>query len=419
MDIQSRLFDMVNQMNASFLNRLESIDRKMSRLDPIEREINLVRDDITSIKKDNSELSRKVNEMEKTCETISSLFDSSKQNSDKINVDIKNIQKENSLLKEEIESINSKYTKVQDELLDLKTRSMQENLLLFGLSEPSRDQEENVEFKVRDFLKNELEVTEQRVDEIVFDRVHRLGRPRPQTSANPRPIVVKFEKYTDREYIRKAGIALNEKRNGYSIREQYPKEIEDKRKSLYPIMRRLKQDPNNRVSLVRDKLYINGSLYTGPVPGSIQTYTASNNDGPINSQPNLTSRSRQTRQQLRAQRNHSVSRERDILLNNPFQLLQDDDSFTTDRQYGKRKANSPLTEETENKKCNDVLSRSDNFTYSEIVKQTKNSDSMDTGEAIHNSPGRQNTSEQLSCPDNVSQPVITTSSRDDSVSNNS
>ena len=47
----------------------------------------------------------------------------------------------------------------------------------------------------------------------------------------------------------------------FRVREQFPKEIEERRKMLYPAMYRLKANPNNRVSLVRDKLYVNGHLY--------------------------------------------------------------------------------------------------------------------------------------------------------------
>ena len=100
---------------------------------------------------------------------------------------------------------------------------------------------------------------------MVFDRVHRLGRPRDNQKSNPRPIVAKFERYKDRELIRIAGKDLNEKKNGFSIREQFPPKIEAKRKLLYPVMRSYLKDPRNRVALVRDKLYINGKLYTAPV----------------------------------------------------------------------------------------------------------------------------------------------------------
>lgn len=59
------------------------------------------------------------------------------------------------------------------------------------------------------------------------------------------------------------GIELNKQRIGFSIREHFPPEIEERRKTLYPVMRSFAKDERNRVALVRDKLYINGKLYEG------------------------------------------------------------------------------------------------------------------------------------------------------------
>ena len=74
--------------------------------------------------------------------------------------------------------------------------------------------------------------------------------------------MAKFEKYNNREYIRKAGIELNKKQNGFAIREHFPHEIEDRRKLLYSIARNLVKDESNRVVLVSDKLYVNGERFT-------------------------------------------------------------------------------------------------------------------------------------------------------------
>ena len=118
---------------------------------------------------------------------------------------------------------------------------------------------------MKDFLKHELDLEEpEKVNDIVFDRVHRLGRPKWDQHENPRPIVAKFERYKDREIIRQNNKSLNERRCGYYNREQFPPAIEATRKLLYPVMRQYSRDPANRVALVRDKLYINGRLY-GPL----------------------------------------------------------------------------------------------------------------------------------------------------------
>ena len=92
-----------------------------------------------------------------------------------------------------------------------------------------------------------------------FDCVHRLGRyKRGQTY--PRPIVAKFTYYRDKEAVRHAApkILIGTK---YSVNEQFPQEIENRRKSLYPVAKRARQNKQNKVRLVRDKLYINGVQY--------------------------------------------------------------------------------------------------------------------------------------------------------------
>ena len=90
-----------------------------------------------------------------------------------------------------------------------------------------------------------------------------------------RPIVAKFERYTDRETIRKESFELNREDNGYAVREQFPYEIEQRRKQLYPVMKHYKKNKNNKVVLVRDKLYINGKRYIPESWGVTQTpYTS-------------------------------------------------------------------------------------------------------------------------------------------------
>ena len=70
---------------------------------------------------------------------------------------------------------------------------------------------------------------------IDFDRVHRLGRFRPGQSC-PRPIVAKFTFYVDKEYVRQVAPKVL-RGTGYSENEQFPQEIEMRRKVLYPVVK--------------------------------------------------------------------------------------------------------------------------------------------------------------------------------------
>ena len=49
---------------------------------------------------------------------------------------------------------------------------------------------------------------------------------------------------------------LNGKKSG--VREQFPVEIEEKRKLLYPEAKKLRRNQTDNVRLVKDKLYLNG-----------------------------------------------------------------------------------------------------------------------------------------------------------------
>jgi len=46
----------------------------------------------------------------------------------------------------------------------------------------------------------------------------------------------------------------------YGIRQQFPREIEDRRSELYPIQKEAKRQ-GKRVALIRDRLYIDNGLY--------------------------------------------------------------------------------------------------------------------------------------------------------------
>ena len=103
----------MQQMNTTFKQRLDSIDNKMAKLEPIEKEIPLARFDISILQKENSELRYKVNDVEDLCVTVSSLFDNHKESSNKTDMNMKHLQNENSDLKEELSTLHTKSHKSQ------------------------------------------------------------------------------------------------------------------------------------------------------------------------------------------------------------------------------------------------------------------------------------------------------------------
>ena len=280
---------------------------------------------------------------------------------------------------------------------------MQENLLFFGIPEPEqqrpntvsneenpirRPEPENVEEQLRQFITSELRLEPpESVSNIKFDRVHRLGPIRTERNAkvNPRPIIAKFERFSDRELVRKAGMEINRNpASKFKIREQFPKEIEDRRKMLYPAKYRLKNNPNNRVNLVRDKLYVNGRLY---VPENDPEYKLpqpkSNFRPPLRTNTPSKGQHTQLRNNIYGaiprytrdsryqppQKNHQTP----IPTSNKYELLHDiNDRDSSDmRMPGqKHKTISPLSDQASPKKQRDIGE------FEEVISHTDSNDDL-------------------------------------------
>ena len=140
-----------------------------------------------------------------------------------------------------LEAVRRERGEMREKVTDLQWRSMKTNLVFTGLGKESND--EDTEDKLRIFLFNELGIDEP----IQFGNVHRFGR---HITGRNRPIVARFLHNKDRTMVKDRAFMLRD--TPYGIHEQLPQAMEDRRKELYPVMRRLR-DEGNRVRMVRDK----------------------------------------------------------------------------------------------------------------------------------------------------------------------
>ena len=132
---------------------------------------------------------------------------------------------------------------------------MKYNLIFSGISE-SRG--ENTERVLRDFLFDHLEID----DLLEFANVHRFGK---EYNGRPGPIIAKFLYQRDLDLVLKNARKLRGK--PFHINRQFPDEIEQACRSLYPLMKELRQK-GDRVKLVRDTLFVNGEPYQPEVSSS-------------------------------------------------------------------------------------------------------------------------------------------------------
>lgn len=255
------LINMINKLDA----RLQNIETNVNNLNKIQKEISVIHCDVTELKHDNSSLKHKMAEVETFCQTVSDITDDFCDHKQNCSASMCEIQNENKHLRDKVSALETQNNEIRDKMLDLQCRSMRENLLFTGINESNDPTPEDCESVLRSFLnehvQNDPSVNTDgniHIGDIEFDRVHRLGGP---YSRKPRPIVAKFTDYKQREVIRNAGVNLNKQKKTHYINEQYPPEIEERRKILFPILRKLKANKTNRCNLVRDKLYLNGMVY--------------------------------------------------------------------------------------------------------------------------------------------------------------
>ncbi|CAC5375823.1 unnamed protein product [Mytilus coruscus] len=161
----------------------------------------------------------------------------------------------------ENQQISQENNALRERVVVSQTRSMRDNLIFKGIADVENYNElENTEAKVKEFMGEVLKIK----DNINFNVVHRL---KPKTDGTPRSIVAKFERRKDRDRV--LAIARDKLREnpGYSVYEQFPFEVADRRRQLIPILKDARSK-NHHAVLRDDKLYIDHKRYYPHPPRS-------------------------------------------------------------------------------------------------------------------------------------------------------
>ena len=145
---------------------------------------------------------------------------------------------------------------LSEQLETLQNDSLKNNLMFFGAEEEGGEDCIGI---IKNICSTFLDIG----DDISISSAFRLGKkPTPtlvnkgkQQNRRPRPIVIKFVYRQQRDYVRKNLHKLKD--TPISISEHFPKSIHDKRKLLFPIYKKAK-DEGKKATLIRDKLYIDG-----------------------------------------------------------------------------------------------------------------------------------------------------------------
>ena len=152
------------------------------------------------------------------------------------------------LTSDKLEHIQKERDLMKEDIIYMKSQSMPSHLIFSRIPEESDETPEKTEKIVRDFL-----------DDIKFEQVHRMGNRAWQGYS--RNIVAKFTLFKDRECAKQQRINLK----GFSVYEQFPREINDRRKALLPQLKAAKSN-SHRAWISYDTLYIDGRPVRGDAP---------------------------------------------------------------------------------------------------------------------------------------------------------
>ena len=106
-------------------------------------------------------------------------------------------------------------------------------------------------------MRDKLKIPEEDIEQIRFERVHRIPTKKNTSqgqNSKPRPIIAKFSFFQDKEYV--WSFVRNLKNTNISIANDFPREIDEIQKTLYPILKKAKQRKQTAYFEV-DKLIIN------------------------------------------------------------------------------------------------------------------------------------------------------------------
>lgn len=163
-------------------------------------------------------------------------------------------------LESELNESLSQQDALHEQMLAMESYDRRNSLIFEGVPEVHN---ENLRQVVPQLIKN-LGAS---VDESYLIACHRFQTTtsRNAKSKGPRPIIVKFLRYEDRKQVWQL---RNKSQDGQWIREDYPTEIDRRRKAMWPYLRAaLEGDPSNPKGAVSaymrvDKLHINNQVFT-------------------------------------------------------------------------------------------------------------------------------------------------------------
>ena len=238
-------------MAQDFASKVDLILSKLSQLENIGTQINVLQDSVDRINQTvanlQSEFHRLKEDVRNTVEETNTLKTSVKFLNDEVETSKRKLRDDEEKSRQELDHLRL-------QLLNYEVYSRRENLRFYGI--PEIEGEENTEPVLKAFLEKELNV--ENAQSIEFQRVHRVGK-KDRNTRKPRAIIARCLRFKDRENLFSSRRNIDSQSN-FGIGPDLPKQVIDMRKRLIPKMVQARKD-GKRAAFSRTepyKLFIDG-----------------------------------------------------------------------------------------------------------------------------------------------------------------
>ena len=238
-------------MAQDFASKVDLILSKLSQLENIGTQINVLQDSVDRINQTvanlQSDFHRLKEDVRNTVEETNTLRTSVKFLNDEVETNKRKLRDEEEKSRQELDHLRL-------QLLNYEVYSRRENLRFYSI--PEIEGEENTEAVLKAFLEKELNV--ENAQSIEFQRVHRVGK-KDRNTRKPRTIIARCLRSKDRENLFSCQRNIDSQSN-FGIGPDLPKQVIDMRKRLIPKMVQARKD-GKRAAFSRTepyKLFIDG-----------------------------------------------------------------------------------------------------------------------------------------------------------------
>lgn len=236
-------------------------------------------DDEADIKTVLLDIRREVRKTNHKFDSLECKVNNLKVSHDSLVVDHEELQKNHDELKSENQALSEKVNNMSKKLDQLENQSRRENLVFHGMEEEADETWETSEGKVRSYIDENLGLDE---TSILIERAHRLN-----TKTTPRPIIVKFSLFKDRDKVLKSyretrakertdqteqstqpgeqpaerpGASSNEREQTVRVSEDFSARVRKIRRNLRPFLQDYLKDKQDAY-IKFDKLVVNRTVY--------------------------------------------------------------------------------------------------------------------------------------------------------------